>query len=99
MVTGGISFHPSWLSVLWKFPEQSEVSRSQGSRATARPRHRFSPPGPLKTGGDLAQHWRDWRQLWDAYETVVGLRAEDDDYMYRIAVFIQSIGQPALRSA
>ena len=69
--------------------------RSQGSRATAMPRHHFSPPGPLKTGGDLAQHWRDWRQLWDAYETVVGLRAEDDDY--RIAVFIQSIGQPALK--
>ena len=73
--------------------EGSSGSGSQGHRRV--PISHFTPPGPLKVRGDLAQHWREWRQIWDAYETVVGLRDESDDY--RIAVFIQSIGQPALK--
>ena len=52
-------------------------------------------PGPLRTKGALAQNLREWRQVWDSYETVARLKSQPDDY--RLATFITCIGHAGLR--
>ena len=78
--------------------EDRKVSAAaKDERTERRPRGHmtFPPPGPLITTGNLAQHWRDWRQIWNAYEVVAGLTEETSEY--RIATFVTCIGQDALK--
>ena len=55
----------------------------------------FPPPAPLKVRGSLAQSWRDWRQQWNAYLTVMRLHDQQDDYL--VALFLSCIGPVGTR--
>ena len=68
-------------------------------RAEAVPCHQtqsvFPPPAPLKVKGDLAKNWKDWRQIWEAYEVVANL--VEAPAQYRVATFVTCVGQDALK--
>jgi deferrochelatase/peroxidase EfeB len=51
-------------------------------------------PPNLETEGNLSKAWKQWRQIWDAYETVANLKQRESSY--RVATFITSIGTKAL---
>ena len=77
-----------------------EETTTSAATASAAPRATFhlgriDPPPALQVKGNLAQNWRDWRQIWKSYEIVTGLRERDDDM--RVASFITCIGQHGLR--
>ena len=84
--------------------DSDRAPSTEGAAAAAAPVDRavrtahmasFSPPGHLKVKGDLAQNWREWRQLWNAYEVVAGL--SEASRQYRVATFITCIGPSGLR--
>ena len=52
-------------------------------------------PKQLPVTGNLAQHWRDWKQIWTSYEILSNLQVRDNKY--RIATCITCIGADALR--
>ena len=58
----------------------------------------FSSNVPLPTRfevkGNLAENWKKWKQVWDAYEIVTKLNEKDDKY--RVTAFITCIGSDAL---
>ena len=66
-----------------------------GRQVDARPIAGITPPGHLKVRDNLAQNWKEWKQLWQAYEVVARLDREPD--AYRIATFITCLGAEALK--
>ena len=52
-------------------------------------------PPRLSSEGNLAEDWKQWKQIYDAYETVTNLKSKPDNF--RVAAFITCIGQEALR--
>ena len=44
--------------------------------------------------GNLSKEWKQWRQVWDAYEEVTVLRKKTNHL--RVATFITCIGKEAL---
>lgn len=46
------------------------------------------------TVGNLCKEWKQWRQVWDAYEEVTDLRNKTS--RLRVATFITCIGKEAL---
>ena len=48
----------------------------------------------LSLDGDLKSNWAKFRQLWDSYELVTGLKDKDDKI--RVATFVTAIGSEAL---
>ena len=70
--------------------DAAEVTVGRPQRAT-----HMATSGPLKLKGDLAKNWREWRQLWSAYEVAAGLI--EASMQYRLATFITCIGFGALR--
>ena len=56
---------------------------------------RIPLPKQLPVTGNLAQHWREWKQIWTSYEILSNLQVRDNKY--RIATFITCIGADALR--
>ena len=56
---------------------------------------RIPLPKQLPVTGSLAQHWREWKQIWTSYEILSNLQVRDNKY--RIATFITCIGADALR--
>jgi hypothetical protein len=51
-------------------------------------------PLEIQLKGNLATNWKQWKQIWKAYELVTKLRDQSDEY--RVATFITCIGQDAL---
>ena len=51
-------------------------------------------PPRLEIKGNLSKDWKQWRQIWDAYEVVTKLR--DKPSNLRVATFITCIGKEAL---
>ena len=53
-------------------------------------------PGPprIELSGNLANNWKQWKQVWSAYELVTRLNEQTDEY--RVAAFITRIGPKAL---
>ena len=51
-------------------------------------------PHPLEMEGNLAQNWKKWRQVWNAYETVTNNKSRGSEF--RVATFITCIGPAAL---
>ena len=51
-------------------------------------------PPHFNTSGDLAAQWKKYKQLWDSFEIVTGLKERDSGY--RTATFITCIGPEAL---
>ena len=52
-------------------------------------------PSKLEVRGvNLSKEWKQWRQVWDAYEEVTELRTKTS--RLRIATFITCIGKEAL---
>eukprot|EP00118_Oscarella_pearsei_P019233 m.203318 g.203318 ORF g.203318 m.203318 type:complete len:92 (+) comp39621_c2_seq5:1457-1732(+) len=39
-------------------------------------------PGPLKTKGNLPQHWRDFKQLWESFRVVQRLNLETGGFCH-----------------
>ena len=66
-----------------------------GRQVDSRPIAGITPPGHLKVRDNLAQNWKEWKQLWQAYEVVARLDREPD--AYRIATFITCLGAEALK--
>ncbi|XP_048257542.1 uncharacterized protein K02A2.6-like [Haliotis rufescens] len=52
------------------------------------------PPPRLELKGNLAQNWKRWRQIWDSFEVMA--RIDANDHKYRLASFITYIGPEAL---
>ncbi|XP_028415809.1 uncharacterized protein K02A2.6-like [Dendronephthya gigantea] len=52
-------------------------------------------PHNLSVKGNLAKNWKQWKQVWKAYETVTDLAKRDSSY--RVATFITCIGSEALQ--
>ena len=52
------------------------------------------PPKIEVHSGNLCKEWKQWRQVWDAYEEVTGLRSKTS--RLRVATFITCIGKEAL---
>jgi len=53
-----------------------------------------SPPPPIELSGNLQLNWKQWKQVWSAYELVTRLNQQNDEY--RVAAFITCIGPKAL---
>ena len=51
-------------------------------------------PPRLHLGGNLSENWKQWKQIYDAYETVTDLKSKPDNF--RVAAFITCIGPEAL---
>ena len=51
-------------------------------------------PPRLHLGGNLSENWKQWKQIYDAYETVTNLKSKPDNF--RVAAFITCIGPEAL---
>lgn len=51
-------------------------------------------PPKIQLKGNLASNWKQWKQIWNAYELVTKLKDQSDEY--RVATFITCIGQDAL---
>ena len=51
-------------------------------------------PSHLSLTGNLAKNWRNWRQTWQAYETITSLT--ERPHKYRVATFITCIGPDAI---
>lgn len=52
-------------------------------------------PPNINLKGDLKQNWKQWKQIWDAYEFVTNLNQQSNEY--RVATFITCIGHEALK--
>ena len=52
------------------------------------------PPKLEIQSGNPSKEWKQWRQVWDAYEEVTGLRNKTS--RLRVATFITCIGKEAL---
>ena len=52
------------------------------------------PPKLEIHSGKLSKEWKQWRQVWDAYEEVTDLRSKTS--RLRVATFITCIGKEAL---
>ena len=52
------------------------------------------PPKLEIHSGKLSEEWKQWRQVWDAYEEVTDLRSKTS--CLRVATFITYIGKEAL---
>ena len=53
------------------------------------------PPGRLELKGKLSDNWKKWKQVWDAYETVMKLN--DKKSKFCVVTFITCIGTEALK--
>ena len=51
-------------------------------------------PPQIELSGNLANNWKQWKQVWSAYELVTRLNEQTDEY--RVAAFITCIGPKAL---
>lgn len=51
-------------------------------------------PQKIELSGNLANNWKQWKQVWSAYELVTRLNEQTDEY--RVAAFITCIGPKAL---
>ena len=51
-------------------------------------------PPKIELSGNLANNWKQWKQVWSAYELVTRLNEQSDEY--RVAAFITCIGPKAL---
>ena len=51
-------------------------------------------PPKIELSGNLANNWKQWKQVWSAYELVTRLNEQTDEY--RVAAFITCIGPRAL---
>ena len=51
-------------------------------------------PPKIELSGNLANNWKQWKQVWSAYELVTRLNEQTDEY--RVAAFITCIGPKAL---
>ena len=51
-------------------------------------------PPKLDLTGNIAQHWKTWKQIWDSYVIVTGL--SDKGKPYQVATFITCIGPDGL---
>ena len=52
-------------------------------------------PHKLNVKGNLANNWKQWKKVWNAYETVTELSKRESNY--RVAAFITCIGPEALQ--
>ena len=59
-------------------------------------RNVFLPPKLEVHSGNLSKEWKQWRQVWDAYEEVTDLR--NNKTRLRVATFITCIGKEALKT-
>ena len=51
-------------------------------------------PPQIELSGNLANNWKQWKQVWSAYELVMRLNEQTNEY--RVAAFITCIGPKAL---
>ena len=51
-------------------------------------------PLKIELSGNLANNWKQWKQVWSAYKLVPRLNEQTDEY--RVAAFITCIGPKAL---
>ena len=51
-------------------------------------------PPRLNLAGNLSENWKQWKQIYDAYETVTNLKSKPNNF--RVAAFITCIGPEAL---
>ena len=54
-------------------------------------------PKPLDVDGDRADNWKIWKQRWDNYCIITGLRLLDQPEDYKCAMLLHSIGIEAMR--
>ena len=57
---------------------------------------RIPIPKPLHVRDNLAQNWRQFRQVWNSYEVLTNLQSPEL-MEYRVATFITCVGHAALR--
>ena len=48
-------------------------------------------PPKIEFSGNLANNWKQWKQVWSAYELVTRLNEQTDEY--RVAAFITVLVQ------
>eukprot|EP00794_Sanderia_malayensis_P007650 gene7650-8490_t len=53
-------------------------------------------PPRLHLGGNLSENWKQWKQIYDAFETVTNLKSKPDNF--RVAAFITCLGPEALNN-
>lgn len=51
-------------------------------------------PPKIQLKGNLANNWKTWKQIWDAYELVT--KNKEQSHQYRVATFITVIGREAI---
>ena len=52
-------------------------------------------PPQIELSGNLANNWKQWMQVWSAYELVARLNEQTDEY--RVAAVITCIGPKSAR--
>ena len=67
-----------------------------GQKAAQAPIFTSNVPVPpqIELSGNLANNWKQWKQVWSAYELVTRLNEQTDEF--RVAAFITYIGPKAL---
>ena len=75
-------------------PEPNEPASPEGNTATASFIPNVPLPPRLHLGGNLSENWKQWKQIYDAYETVANFKSKPDNF--RVGAFITCIGPEAL---
>ena len=63
---------------------------SEGNRGTSVLISNVPLPPRLSLAGNLAEDWKQWKQIYDAYETVTNLKSKPDNF--RVTAFICQVG-------
>ena len=55
----------------------------------------ITPPKPLDVSGNVADNWKQFKQVWKNYSIITNLSAQSEEY--RVALFLHCIGPEALK--
>ena len=61
----------------------------------AAPMQGILPPSKLCITGNIAEHWKAYKQVWENYSIITGLASKPEEY--KVALFLHCIGTDALR--
>ena len=55
----------------------------------------ITPPKPLDVSGNVADNWKQFKQVWKNYSIITNLSTQSEEY--RVALFLHCIGPEALK--
>ena len=55
----------------------------------------ITPPKPLDTTANIAENWKQFKQIWENYAIITNLTAQTEQY--RVALFLHCLGPDAMK--